>query len=539
MKLSLKITPFSPQWPFSRLATPLLYVALLWAGISPAAAQSQNETDKEADGEPVVAIEKDLGESIPPINVNSALLREMLTAEIRAQRGESLEAAQTYMQLGRATSDSRFARRATQWLLQIRNFEQAFEAAQLWVTQAPQSIDAGKAFDALAMASGKYDALGKVLDTRLAGARKSNALAAAYDKIVRTLSAAPNKSAANELLMNLTTRDQERVEGRFARSEWQVLQRNWAGANLEIEQALALAPNDQRALWLGVQIAAGLKDGGLVMQRATNYQGQPNSKLPSRAIALLGAGQMLEEQRKFADAQQLISLIEAKDENHFASRLKYSQLEAKKVNPEAGLAQLAKIDGSTPEQKSQLIRIGAQIMRDADRHQDAIKILGDGLRSMPDNPELLYEHALAAEKIKDYVLMEKQLRRLIELKPEDSLAYNALGYSFADRNVRLDDAEQLLREALRLSPDSGAILDSLGWALFRKGRYNEAIDYLRNAFQRQPDGEVAAHLGEAFWAIGQRETAIQMWRAAAKEFSDHPVLKETMQRYNVTPNHIQ
>jgi tetratricopeptide (TPR) repeat protein len=510
-----------------------LYVAY------PVVAQTQATPEPASAPSSEAAVDKDKGESIPAVNLSGALLREMLTAEIRAQRGEVKEAAQTYLALGKTLGDSRYARRATQWLLQAQAFEQAFEAAQLWATQAPLSVEASKAFDALAVANGKYDALGTVFEARLNIARRDNTLAAGYEQIVRTLATAPDRSAATALFMTLSQKDQDRVEGRFARSEWQVLQQNFQVANLEIEKAMDVAPADQKVLWLGVQIAAALKDADLVVKRASGYKGQPDSKLPTRAVALLGAGQMLEEQRKYDLAQKMLDLIDSKDESHFSSRLKYSQLEAKRVNPEAGIAQLAKLTGDTPEQKSQLIRAGAQIMRDADRNQDALKILGDGLRQMPDQADLLYEHALAAEKLKDFALMEKQLRRIIELKPDDAMAYNALGYSFADRNTRLDDAEQLLREALRLSPDSGAILDSLGWALFRKGQYEESIELLRAAISRQPDGEVAAHLGEVMWAVNQREIATKIWRGAAKEFVDHPVLKETMKRYGVTPNHIQ
>ncbi len=519
----------------SVLGLALLAALQLWP-----VSHAQTAPESSSPSEPAaVPVDKDLGEAIPAVNMSGALLREMLTSEIRAQRGELKEAAQTYLQLGKTLNDSRFARRATQWLLQAREIEKAFEAAQMWNTQAPESVDASRAFEALALANNQYEALAKVLEVRLASARKNNALAASYERIVRALAEAPNRSAASDMFMSLSQRDQERVEGRFARSEWQVLQKNWPQANLEIEQALALAPADQKALWLGVQIAAALKDSDLVIKRTLAYRGDEKAKLPTRAIALLGAGQMLEDQRKYSEAQSLIALVDDKDENYFSSQLRLGQLEAKRTNPEAGIAQIQKIGTATNEQKSRLVRASAQIMRDADRNDDALKLLGDGLRQMPDNHDLLYEHALAAEKLLDFSLMEKQLRRLIELKPDDANAYNALGYSFADRNVKLDEAETLLREALRLNPNSGAILDSLGWVLFRKGQYNESIELLRAAFARQPDAEVAAHLGEAMWAIDQREIATRIWRAAAKEFAEHPVLKETMKRYGVAPNHIQ
>jgi tetratricopeptide (TPR) repeat protein len=119
---------------------------------------------------------------------------------------------------------------------------------------------------------------------------------------------------------------------------------------------------------------------------------------------------------------------------------------------------------------------------------------------------------------------------VIALNPESAQGYNALGYSFADRNLRLDEAAQLIDKAMMLKPDDAAILDSKGWLLFRQGKLPEAREYLRMAFAKMPDGEIAAHLGEVLWALGKRDEAAAVWREAAKAHPDNEVLTATIKR---------
>ncbi len=127
-------------------------------------------------------------------------------------------------------------------------------------------------------------------------------------------------------------------------------------------------------------------------------------------------------------------------------------------------------------------------------------MLTEALGSLPDNPDLLYDQAMAAEKIDRLPVMETSLRRLIELRPDSAHAYNALGYSLADRNMRLDEAYTLIEKAVKLAPNDAHILDSMGWVLYRQGRLEKAAEYLQKAFDLQPEAEIAAHLGEVLWA---------------------------------------
>jgi len=173
----------------------------------------------------------------------------------------------------------------------------------------------------------------------------------------------------------------------------------------------------------------------------------------------------------------------------------------------------------------------AQLLRDANRNGDAFEVLDSALRAEPENVDLLYESALTAERIGRIDVMEGRLRKLIALKPDHAHAYNALGYSLADRNQRLDEAEALIRKGLALTPDDPFIIDSLGWTLFRRGNTGGALEQLQKAYGLRPDPEIAAHLGEVLWTLGRRDEAARIWRDAAKANPDSSVLVDVIKKF--------
>jgi Flp pilus assembly protein TadD len=143
----------------------------------------------------------------------------------------------------------------------------------------------------------------------------------------------------------------------------------------------------------------------------------------------------------------------------------------------------------------------------------------------------MYDSAMAAEKVDKIDVLESRLKRLIELKPDHAQAYNALGYTLADRNLRLAEARQYIEKALTLSPDDGFILDSMGWVLYRQGNLDQGLDYLRRAFASRPDPEIAAHLGEVLWAKGQRKEAEELWRQSLKDHPENDELKAVLRKF--------
>jgi tetratricopeptide (TPR) repeat protein len=160
-------------------------------------------------------------------------------------------------------------------------------------------------------------------------------------------------------------------------------------------------------------------------------------------------------------------------------------------------------------------------------------LLDDALKQQPDEADLLYDHAMAAEKVDRLDVLEKSLRRLIELRPEHAHAYNALGYTFADRGIHLDEAQKLIEKAVSLSPGDGHIIDSLGWVLFRRGDLPGAIEQLKRAFKLLPEAEIAAHLGEVLLAAGRRDEALNILREGKALDPDNETLRETLRRLKI------
>ncbi len=175
----------------------------------------------------------------------------------------------------------------------------------------------------------------------------------------------------------------------------------------------------------------------------------------------------------------------------------------------------------------------AGVLRDAKLWREAFDVLSSGNQRFADDADLLYEQAMMAEKVDRLDDMERLLRKVIELKPSNAHAHNALGYSLADRRQRLPEARQLIQRALELSPGDPFITDSLGWVEFRLGNRDEAASLLRRAYAARPDTEIAAHLGEVLWAMGQRDEARKVWREGRVRDAANDVLRETLARLRV------
>ena len=191
---------------------------------------------------------------------------------------------------------------------------------------------------------------------------------------------------------------------------------------------------------------------------------------------------------------------------------------------------LADLPAVTIEQRVQVRQTEAQILRDAGDNAGAYQVLSQALIEHPDEPDLLYDVAMVAEKLDKIDILEARLTRLIELRPDNAQALNALGYTLVDRTPRTAEGVALIERALKLSPGDPFILDSMGWAQFRMGHLTEAEDYLRRALADRQDPEIAAHLGEVLWAKGERAPAREVWQSQLKSTPDNPVLLETVRR---------
>ncbi len=194
---------------------------------------------------------------------------------------------------------------------------------------------------------------------------------------------------------------------------------------------------------------------------------------------------------------------------------------------------IRRVPEKTPADARAKLLAEAQVLRDAKQWGEANTLLAKANVQFTDDVDLIYEQSMMLEKLNKLDDMERLLRRVIGLKPDHQHAYNALGYSLAERNVRLPEARTLIKKALDLSPGEPSITDSLGWVEYRLGNREEAVRLLRDAYRGQPDAEIAAHLGEVLWVSGQKEEARKVLREGRGKDAGNEVLRETLARLRV------
>ncbi len=185
---------------------------------------------------------------------------------------------------------------------------------------------------------------------------------------------------------------------------------------------------------------------------------------------------------------------------------------------------------SQPTDARSKLNAELQVLRERKEHQAVYDLLKVSLPHFPDDVDLLYDSAIAADRLAKYDEMERILRQVMQLQPDYYHAYNALGYSLADRNIRLVEARELIAKALSLAPKDAHIIDSMGWVEFRLGNLDEALRYLQQAYEAMPDAEIAAHWGEVLWVKGLRDAAQEVWDKGLELNRDNATLIETLQR---------
>jgi tetratricopeptide (TPR) repeat protein len=250
--------------------------------------------------------------------------------------------------------------------------------------------------------------------------------------------------------------------------------------------------------------------------------------------AYLNLARVAEDDQKYDEAFDWLHRVHSPEQT-LTARIREAFLLAKINRLEDSLKVLRETHPESPDDRLQITLSQGQILREAHRYQESYDLLAEASRAAPDDPNLLYETAMSAERLDKLDVMETNLRHLVQLRPDYAHAYNALGYTFADRNIRLKEAYELIDKALQLAPDDGFILDSMGWVQYRLGNLSAARDYLGRAYRLKPEADVAAHLGEVMWLQGDREAARNVWREASRRESDNETLKETLQRLDVKP----
>ncbi|GAB3468607.1 tetratricopeptide repeat protein [Polaromonas eurypsychrophila] len=262
-------------------------------------------------------------------------------------------------------------------------------------------------------------------------------------------------------------------------------------------------------------------------------QGEQNEQA-TRGLsqAYLSLAQLAEKRKDFAGAESWLAKISNSQELVQAQSRRASLLAR-----QGKLAEARQLIRALPERKPEDARIKLMaeisLLRDQKEYKSAYDLLAQAVMKFPTEPELLYDQAMMAEKLGSLAEMERLLRQLVQLKPDYHHAYNALGYSLAERNVRLPEARQLIQKALEFAPADPFIQDSLGWVEFRLGNKAEAVRIFEVAYKAKPDAEIAAHYGEVMWSLGQRDKAIAVWKEGMLLNPENETLLETLKRLRV------
>jgi len=272
-----------------------------------------------------------------------------------------------------------------------------------------------------------------------------------------------------------------------------------------------------------VEAEAALRD---YLKRLPEGQGNHQA---AQASALLQLSQALELQGKLPEAAQ--TLDAAKDpQRALEVAFRRALLQARQGDLKAARASARALPGEGTDIERRRLLAEVQILREAERWKEAHELLGEALKAEPDNTDLIYEHAMSLERLQQFDEMERQLRRLMTLDPRHHHARNALGYSLAERGLRLEEARELIETALELGGQEPAIVDSLGWVAFREGKLEEAEALLRRAHRARLDTEIAAHLAEVLWTRGAQDEARQLLDDTSARDGRNEVLRQTRRR---------
>ena len=349
----------------------------------------------------------------------------------------------------------------------------------------------------------------------------------------RYLADAPNGQAeAQALLAGYLARHPKAVEARFSYARLLAGDGKAKEAQSEMELALREEPQSPAILFSLAQIAYQTKQLPVAEDYLRRYLALPDDIQRDNGPALLFMTQIAEDRGRLDDAIGWLAQV-TRGEQLLPAVVRRALLLGKTGRIDEGRELLRNTSVATSRERNQLTSAEAQLLREAGRFAEAFDVLDKALERQPNNPDLLYDHGMAAEKIDRLEVMEASMRKLIQLRPDHAHAYNALGYSFAERNIRLDDAMELLQKAVQLAPDDGHILDSMGWLLYRRGELEQARQYLQRAYDLRPEAEIAAHLGEVLWKMGRTEEARALWRTARSREPNNETLRETLARLNI------
>lgn len=528
------------------------------------------------------------------VPTDSEVMYRVIAAEYLGAEGNLEAAVGEYLEAAMRSNDPQIARRATRVAFATESWQQAAMAADRWALLDPASVSAHESAAVAMLLIGDYVGaeyqVNRILDI-------TGDSTEAWVLIANLLSQGGSPEQADEMLDRILSErgDVDSAEALYARSHLAVRSKDLHRAFELARQAVESSPEQVEYLTWAGRLALNLKliETGLeYVKRAWELDPENHDLSLAYADLLARNGRETEartvmqempqtpdvmlsrilfelaakdrpaaeklftrfEQMEYADIQEktfyLAQAAEAlgfmdqaielygqvtEGDRAMASVIRIAELKAMGGDVEAARQDLAELrKNASPVILEESWLAEARILRETGQREEALQVLGEALSSLPGSIAILYTQALLAAEIGRVDVAEKNLRMVIAAQPENAAALNALGYTLADQTERYEEAEVLIRQAYILQPEESSIIDSMGWVSYRLGRMPEALEYLQKAWQIDKNPEIAAHLGEVLWVVGNKNAAIAIWQEAQKIDSDNPVLVETLERLEVT-----
>ena len=542
---------------------------------------------------PVKALEvkEKVKQKVQKSSIDPEILYTLLTAELAGQRGQYDIALDGYMEAAKRTQDPKFSERAVMIAMYVKNSNKTKEALNLWLRQDPKNLSARKIAALLALRTGNKSEATEHLNAMIVF--DSAGFESALLELTGVIEKEGGVDIIGDVLDDLSKQHKEKAEIYFIQSLLALQKKDKNLAETKIQQALRLKPDWEKALILQAQIAvfSGDLDKAKLLLSDASDKYPENSKI-NRMFAqiLIKTGGYKEA----IEVYQKIILIDPKDvESQFAEGLVYLQLDQdqqaqdifkkmldqpdwryqacfylgkieekqghlkkalswfdevidgpfafdasvsaisllqKERRLEEANSRLSLLQIKFPKQKLRLLLVQADLYNQQKKYEEALAILTNGLIDFPNQKELLYTRALIAERINKLDIAEIDLKKILEIDPDNVEALNALGYTLLNNPGRYAEAEKFLRKALALEPNEAVIIDSYGWLQFKLGNFEAALKYLQQAYEKQPENEIAAHLAEVLWVLDRKDEAKKIFNKAIKGSLDDEYLQDFQRR---------
>lgn len=522
------------------------------------------------------------------------LMYQMLIAEMAGRRGRVDLAMDGYLKASRAIDDPRLAERAARLAVYAKAWDTAREAGERWIALEPESLNAHRlivgVYLKLADITASADSFERILEltnqpfdvgaasvlTTLAREPRLPVAVAVSNELSNRH---PESAMGHFLVARMSAAAGMQEESLAAYDRTIQLKPNMGRANLYRAQLLSTMGRASEAIgdlhdYLQrnpEDILSQLGMAHLLVEVGRHAEAQAHAstlyqRYPNRGEVMFDIGLMAIDSKRFDAAQTYLARAvelnyKPQDASYFIGRvaqtrrefqqaivaydqvqegqyhldagIRAAELAGQVESVEVGLARLATLSGhfSGDDDAQRLAVAESTILQRAGQERRALEVLNRALKAHPANADLRYARGLAAERVGEQLLFEADMRELVKLDPSNAHAMNALGYSLVERGERLDEAEKMIKAALKLRPNDPAIIDSMGWLHFKRGDYDSSIKYLRQAYELLKDAEIAAHLGTVLWLSGAHDEAVQLVEAALLEAPDDARLREVQRTF--------